>query len=380
MRTTISRLALALVLGAAPLASSCTSNWTCPPEAREDGLCVDLRDPTVPKPYWRDCDGDGLGDGAVMIDPETGMPMIDGDGSPMLRPRTCLTDEALAANPPTECPNDDGTFVQNARDCDDGYAASGGGSRNGANCPGNFGPVLGGPVAPVDYEVARVGEKEFLIFRDREVDDGTARAVCDSWRIGSIGEDYEPGTIDLPPEPLATLDTPFELGQFVDLVREGLQPGESWVGWVGVNSPIEFNEDQTAIIDGVTTAAWQWNTSPEPLENLGLGFCSGVAPIPSDVLLGVAWPYIESYEEIDPDEIIGTPFEQQLQDLRLVLFVEADEDVPCLTYASDPLVCPDGAPCFANTACERDRLDPLDVPVFELDPENTCSDDAAPAG
>lgn len=330
---------------------------------------MDLRDPTVPKPYWRDCDGDGLGDGRAIFNEESGETEI--------RPRRCWTNSQLQNEQP-DCEDiqvPEGVtprFVVNARDCDDGYASSGGGSRNGANCPGNFGPVLGeSPIAPVDYEVAQVGEKEFLIFHDREVDDGTAREICEAWRIGSIPENLEEPPV-LPAEPLATLEDDFQLGQFVDRVQQTLDSGEQWVGWVGARSPVEFNDDMSAITGGVLDANWGWNVE-EPPENFNVGFCDGVAPIPMDILLGVAWPFLTDLETIDPDEFLDTDFEQQLQNLRLVMLIEADAELPCLTYVSDPLVCPEGPPCFANAACERVRLDPFDVEVFDLDAENTCA-------
>ena len=62
----------------------------------------------------------------------------------------------------------------------------------------------------------------------------------------------------------------------------------------------------------------------------------------------------------------------QFQELRLVMRVDPGVDVPCLTYATSPDVCPSQQGCFANVVCERPTLNPQLFSVFELDEEDAC--------
>ncbi|MEZ4318553.1 MAG: hypothetical protein R3F61_13655 [Myxococcota bacterium] len=323
-----------------PFAVACASNWTGDPfPGRFEST-----------PHWKDCDGDGLGDGSLIAPGEyTPAECIDPTGSEQ---PTC---DFVA---PGVTPR----WVQNSRDCDDTYAASGGAGRNGAQCPQDFGFFAeDGEISSDEYEVVQAGGKEFLIVRNNPLPSGLASLVCEQWRQGSNIEDPgdEPITADI--EVLATLDEAFQQGRVVDSIQESLQqPGspDRWVGWVGVNAT------------EIDVASWGWNVAvPEGSTppDLGFPFCNGTPPAPIEVLFGVAWPYVDSFSDIDPASFTDTELETQFQELRLVMVVESDVDVPCLTYASDPLICPDQVGCFADLVCERPTLNPQDFQVFETD-------------
>lgn len=353
------RFAMSLMV--VPLIGGCASGWY--------GEEFDNRYASTP--HWRDCDGDGLGDG---------LRLENGD----YRRRECIDPDGSDAPDCSDVVVPAGVtprYVPNSRDCDDTYPLSGGSGRNGAQCPADFSFFADdGEITPSDYEVVQAGGKEFLIMDTTPLPVGLATLVCEQWRQGSQIEDPGDDPTPLAIEALGTLEEPFEQGRVVDAVQARLAASgdTQWVGWVGVNAT------------DVGAPSWGWNLALGAGENppdLPFPFCDGAAPLPFEILFSVAWPYVDEFY----DPISGLPtitnavleaqpeLMAQFLEMRLVMVVESGVDVPCLTYATDPAICPDQVGCFANLVCERATLNPQDFDIFELDAEDACVTTGTPA-
>jgi len=335
------------LLAAIVLIGGCTSNWTGDP----------FDNPYESTPHWPDCDGDGLGDGLRLDNGEFRVrECVDPNGSD--QPPACegvvIPDEVTPK------------WVKNSRDCDDSYPLSGGGGRNGAGCPSSYVERYSeGPLTPDQYEVVKAGGRDFLIVRGIPLSAGTASLICKDWAAIASPEDNGESLIEV--EPLATLNTEFEQGRVIDSIQSGFPPAapddppQQWVGWVGVT---------TSEID---TSDWAWNVEGEGVSNqITLPFCSGAPPEPLDILRGVSWADTDGDGQPDITDLEGSQLMDSYEELRLVMVVEPDVDVPCLTWADDEEICPGQVGCMADFICERPTLEPNDVEVFLLDEANSC--------
>lgn len=305
---------LSIVLLAVGLAG-CGSNWSGDPFKTLDAV-----------PHWPDCDGDGWGDPSA----ESRCVSIGGGEVP----------EADV------CPGSDvARYVENALDCDDGYAQSGA-DYTGEGCPSQFAWTLDEPVDETSYATFDDGLREFMVFLP-SVLQGEAADICDAWAIGTP---HEGEALLEDPGGVATLDSPEQQ----QTAEEAVLPFGEHTLWVDM---------RFSATDG---SALVWETEGDTEIPVDLEYCDGtpftlldLVPIPEGVEGGD-----EGLARFSQSLLIPLRFGAQQPCVE-----RPSQD--CRTYdAIDPEADTTACPSF-GVLCERPYARPSDL-VFYRGAEGIC--------
>lgn len=273
-------------------------------------------------PHWRDCDGDGWGDGTV--DP------------------TCRDIDA-SDQPPEACA--DGKWVQNGLDCDDAFAGSG--ALVGMACPLDYSEQI----TQVAYSVVALGGREYLLWEGQPEHVLAAQDICESWWTNPLRIANEDFNLEEGEEPGGLLSLSGERTNLVPQVVNFMTDNNltTWSVWVDARLENAADPD----------SGWVWGgLEPEAINPDD--WCDG-PPDPQDI-----FPLFTEWSEQE------SPAVQMFTNTRLVLQFQSSGDF-CLAAPNDPILgCYDGENCNKyDLICERKFFEPnCQQPADGYDP--TC--------